>query len=150
MSHLRIAAVAILPLLTFALTACKNTPAPPRASAPLASTPDAVRGTIRLRDGATFPPGATLHIVARWYGTRMGEQSLKPDGNWPVTFAVPLQWPKGKGDFSDSLAVYATAELNGRVLMVTDEKCANPPSDPTLSSYAKGTPVDLVLIPTVE
>jgi hypothetical protein len=152
MPHLRIAAVAILSLFT--LIACKSTPAPPRAAAPLTSTPDAVRGTLRLRHGATFPPGATLHIVARCYGRMRGAQSFKPDGHWPLTFAVPLEWPQGKDDiFLESLGVYATAELNGRVLMVTDEKFADPPNDPTLISYENrrhGAPVDLVLVPTVE
>ena len=153
MHPLRTAAIAILPLLTFSLTACKNAPAPPRAAAPLASTADAVRGTIRLRDGAAFPPGATLHIVARSYGTRRGEQSLKPDGHWPLAFAVPLEWPRGKDIFISGLGVYATAELNGRVLMVTEEKFADPPNDPTLRSSGNdrhGAPVDLVLVPAVE
>ncbi len=128
-------------------------PAAPAPAAGARSTPDAVRGTVRLRDGAAFPPGARLRVVARWHGTRIGEQVIDPVGAWPVAFAVPLDWPTGKGSYSHGLGVHATAEVDGRAVMVTHERIAAPPPEPNVVRHglpAAGTPVELVLFPTIE
>jgi uncharacterized lipoprotein YbaY len=126
-------------ILLFVLTCCAgcHTEAPP---APQPSNADTISGTVRLRDGATFPRGATLRVEAVWFHTGMGEQVFHSVSQWPVAFAIPVDWPQFKGFYSHNMYVYAKAELNGRTVLVTESKSPGGP----------GNPVDLVLIPAIE
>ncbi len=102
--------------------------------------PDRVEGTLRLRDGATFPKGAKVRVVVRWYDTPLADRVIDPIEAWPVRFAVPVKWPYGKGSPTSSVEVHARAELNGRTVMVSETL--------VYSYYMK--PVDLVLLPAIE
>jgi hypothetical protein len=101
---------------------------------------DNVEGTLRLRDGAVFPPGATLRVIVWWYETPLAERVISPTDAWPIKFRIPLkEWPYGKG-IPSRVAVHAKAELNGRTVMISE-----------YASQGLGDqPVDLVLHPAME
>jgi uncharacterized lipoprotein YbaY len=149
MSHPRFSGVILFFILTSCGAGCQTASPPQSTTAasppPQSTTADTIRGTIRLRDGATFPRGATLSVEAVWFHTGKGEQVFHSVSQWPVAFAIPVDWPQFKGFYSDNMYVYAKAELNGQTILITESKLPDPPPP-----YGDGKPVDLVLIPAIE
>jgi uncharacterized lipoprotein YbaY len=105
-----------------------------------------VRGFIVLREGTTFPAGARLRItVGQWENDVLAQTVVDPDGTWPVSFALPVDWPEAKVKWDSSVRVHARAELNGRTVAVTETRRYE-----YRSNLEGGKPIELVLHPAIE
>jgi hypothetical protein len=128
----------LITLLLIGTSSCNtNTITPP-------SPQFSIRGVVRLPQGVTFPHGAKLRIVVKWYDTPLANQLIDAPKIWPAAFSIPIAWPQGKGEFTQSVEIFARAELAGRDVMISQLRAY------TSAYETDSTPFALLLHPAVE
>ena len=109
--------------------------APPRRRAGL------LTGTLQLSPTANFPIDAQVRITARYFDgdpVVIG-QTFNDVRKWPIRFE--LQLPQEMLRYNQfSIRISARAELDGRTILVTEEK----------RCYIDDAGLDLILMPAVE
>jgi uncharacterized lipoprotein YbaY len=114
------------------------------AVAPEKPKPGRLTGTVQLSPTATFPIDAEVRITARYFDgdpVVIG-QTFNDVRKWPIHFE--LQLPEDMAHYDFSIRISARAELDGRTILVTEEKHC---------SFYRGhfsKPLDLILMPAVE
>jgi uncharacterized lipoprotein YbaY len=114
------------------------------AVAPPKPNPGLLTGTLRLSPTANFPIDAQVRITARYFDgdpVVIG-QTFNDVRKWPIHFE--LQLPEKMSRYDYSIRISARAELDGRTILVTEEKhCYIDRGD-------SSDPLDLILMPAVE
>jgi hypothetical protein len=109
--------------------------------------PGTLSGTIRLRDGATFLPDTVIWVKARYFNgdpVVIGQDFVEVR-EWPVRFKLPIPVSTGRGMRPLGIRGSARAELDGRVVLVTEETWCE-----WDSHWQSVRVVDLLLVPAVE